>query len=183
VGKSCLLLQFTDRRFQLGHEMTIGVEFGARVVKIDNVPVKLQIWDTAGQESFRSITQSYYRGTSGVLLVYDVTRRETFDHVPNWLREIKEYTESEKVEVMVIGNKTDLGHLRKVGYEEGKEFAEQNGLTFVETSAKTAENVDRVFLETAKKILINRESKSNGSRRSSSLSLKGNNEKKTGGCC
>jgi Ras-related protein Rab-2A len=81
VGKSCLLLQFTDKRFQHVHDLTIGVEFGSRMVTIDNKQIKLQIWDTAGQESFRSITRSYYRGAAGALLVYDITRRETFNHL------------------------------------------------------------------------------------------------------
>ena len=79
VGKSCLLLQFTDKRFQPVHDLTIGVEFGARMVTIDGKQIKLQIWDTAGQESFRSITRSYYRGAAGALLVYDITRRETLN--------------------------------------------------------------------------------------------------------
>ncbi|EWM23199.1 ras-related protein rab-2b, partial [Nannochloropsis gaditana] len=92
VGKSCLLLQFTDRRFVQVHDLTIGVEFGARLVHIDGKAIKLQIWDTAGQESFRSITRSYYRGAAGALLVYDITRRETFNHLARWLEEAKLYS-------------------------------------------------------------------------------------------
>ena len=85
VGKSCLLLQFTDKRFEVTHDLTIGVEFGTRVCDVDGQSIKFQIWDTAGQESFRSITRAYYRGACGALLVFDVTRKETFEHVASWL--------------------------------------------------------------------------------------------------
>ena len=89
VGKSCLLLQFTDKRFRQQHDLTIGVEFGARTIQIQEKNIKLQIWDTAGQESFKSITRSYYRGAAGALLVYDITRRDTFTHLTRWLEEVK----------------------------------------------------------------------------------------------
>ena len=89
VGKSCLLLQFTDQRFRQQHDLTIGVEFGSRTVKINDKNIKLQIWDTAGQESFKSITRSYYRGAAGALLVYDITRKETFNHLTRWLEEVR----------------------------------------------------------------------------------------------
>ncbi|XP_007479844.1 ras-related protein Rab-2B isoform X2 [Monodelphis domestica] len=104
VGKSCLLLQFTDKRFQPVHDLTIGVEFGARMVNIDGKQIKLQIWDTAGQESFRSITRSYYRGAAGALLVYDITRRETFNHLTSWLEDARQHSSSNMV-IMLIGNK------------------------------------------------------------------------------
>mmetsp|Transcript_6096 Transcript_6096/g.12744 ORF Transcript_6096/g.12744 Transcript_6096/m.12744 type:complete len:217 (+) Transcript_6096:101-751(+) len=151
VGKSCLLLQFTDKRFQPVHDLTIGVEFGARMVTIDNKQVKLQIWDTAGQESFRSITRSYYRGAAGALLVYDITRRDTFKHLSRWLEEARQHSQSNMV-IMLIGNKNDLEHRRAVSTEEGRAFAEQNGLIFLETSAKTAYNVEQAFVNTAEKI-------------------------------
>ena len=90
VGKSCLLLQFTDKRFKATHDLTIGVEFGSRTVSAKDQFIKLQIWDTAGQESFRSITRSYYRGSIGALLVYDITRRDSFDNLVRWLEEMRE---------------------------------------------------------------------------------------------
>ena len=111
VGKSCLLLQFTDKRFQQVHDLTIGVEFGARMITIDNKQIKLQIWDTAGQESFRSITRSYYRGAAGALLVYDITRRETFNHLTSWLDDARQHSNS-NMTIMLIGNKSDLEHRR-----------------------------------------------------------------------
>uniref|UniRef100_A0AAX7VWH9 RAB2A, member RAS oncogene family n=1 Tax=Astatotilapia calliptera TaxID=8154 RepID=A0AAX7VWH9_ASTCA len=104
VGKSCLLLQFTDKRFQPVHDLTIGVEFGARMITIDGKQIKLQIWDTAGQESFRSITRSYYRGAAGALLVYDITRRDTFNHLTTWLEDARQHSNSNMV-IMLIGNK------------------------------------------------------------------------------
>ena len=154
VGKSCLLLQFTDKRFQPVHDLTIGVEFGARLIPIDGRQVKLQIWDTAGQESFRSITRSYYRGAAGALLVYDITRRETFLQLEKWLDEARQNA-SQNMVIMLIGNKLDLEHKRAVSKEEGMEFARKNGLIFLETSAKTAENVEKAFVETATSIYNN----------------------------
>lgn len=108
VGKSCLLLQFTDNRFKQAHDLTIGVEFGARTLSIDkNTSIKLQIWDTAGQESFRSITRSYYRGAICSLLVYDITRRTSFQNVVRWLEEMREHAYS-KMLIILVGNKKDL---------------------------------------------------------------------------
>jgi len=154
VGKSCLLLQFTDKRFQPVHDLTIGVEFGARMITIDNRQIKLQIWDTAGQESFRSITRSYYRGAAGALLVYDITRRETFSHLTRWLEEARQNAHSSMV-IMLIGNKSDLDHRRQVSFEEGEKFAKEHGLIFLETSAKTAAFVEEAFNNTAQKIYEN----------------------------
>ncbi|CAL9151447.1 unnamed protein product [Musa hybrid cultivar] len=148
VGKSCLLLQFTDKRFQPVHDLTIGVEFGARMITIDNKPIKLQIWDTAGQESFRSITRSYYRGAAGALLVYDITRRETFNHLASWLEDARQHA-NPNMTIMLIGNKCDLAHRRAVSTEEGEQFAKEHGLIFMEASAKTAQNVEEAFIKTA----------------------------------
>ncbi|KAL0490898.1 Ras-related protein Rab [Acrasis kona] len=149
VGKSCLLLQFTDKRFQPVHDLTIGVEFGARMINIEGKQIKLQIWDTAGQESFRSITRSYYRGAAGALLVYDITRRETFHHLTNWLEDARRHSNS-TMTIMLIGNKSDLDARRAVTYEEGEKFAKQHDLIFLETSAKNDENVEEAFIKTAR---------------------------------
>merc|ERR1711959_104322 len=131
VGKSCLLLQFTDKRFQPVHDLTIGVEFGARMINIDGKQIKLQIWDTAGQESFRSITRSYYRGAAGALLVYDITRKDTFNHLSSWLEDAQQHANS-NMTITLIGNKSDLEHRRQVQAKEGEDFAKRNSLTFLE---------------------------------------------------
>ena len=146
------MLQFTDKRFQHVHDLTIGVEFGSRMVSIDDQQIKLQIWDTAGQESFRSITRSYYRGAAGALLVYDITRRETFDHLASWLEDARQHA-NPNMTIMLLGNKSDMAHARRaVSYEEGEAFAREHGLVFLETSAKTSENVEHAFIDTARKI-------------------------------
>jgi Ras-related protein Rab-2A len=144
-------LIFPLQRFQPVHDLTIGVEFGARMVTVATQNVKLQIWDTAGQESFRSITRSYYRGAAGALLVYDITRRETFHHLSAWLEDAREHA-NPNMTVMLIGNKSDLASRRAVSVEEGQQFAAQHGLIFLETSAKTAEHVEEAFLSTAEHI-------------------------------
>ncbi|CAI8607232.1 unnamed protein product [Vicia faba] len=151
VGKSCLQLQFTDNRFQPVHDVTIGVEFGARTITIDNKRIKLSIGDTAGQEMFRSITRSYYRGAAVALLVYDITRRETFDHLASWLEDARQHADS-NITIMLIGNKSDLIKKRVVSTEEGEQFAKENGLIFMEVSAKNAENVEDAFIKTAEAI-------------------------------
>uniref|UniRef100_A0A453L2A4 Uncharacterized protein n=1 Tax=Aegilops tauschii subsp. strangulata TaxID=200361 RepID=A0A453L2A4_AEGTS len=146
VGKSCLLLQFTDKRFQPVHDLTIGVEFGQRMVTIGKKKIKLQIWDTAGQEAFRSITKSYYRSAAAALLVYDITRRETFNHVASWLEEMREQADgNNNITIMLVGNKSDLAQRRAVSTEEGEQFAKENGLAFMETSARTRHNVEEAF--------------------------------------
>jgi len=142
---------FTDKRFQPVHDLTIGVEFGSRTVVINGDEVKLQIWDTAGQEKFRSITRSYYRGTSGCLLTYDITRRETFQRLGDWLEDCRKFS-NPNIVITLVGNKKDLENKREVSYEEGEKFARDHGLGFIETSAKNNESIEEAFMETAKKI-------------------------------
>ena len=152
VGKSCLLLQFTDNKFRHQHELTIGVEFGGKTIEVANKVVKIQIWDTAGQEAFQAITRTYYKGAIGALLVYDITRRDTFTHITRWLEEVKTHR-SKSVCIILIGNKKDLEDKRQVSYEEGETLAKENDLLFLETSAKTAFNVAEAFNISANKII------------------------------
>ncbi|THU70535.1 hypothetical protein C4D60_Mb08t26020 [Musa balbisiana] len=154
VGKSSLLLQFTEKRFQPAKGSTTNVEFAAKMITINDEPIKLKIWDTVGQETFRSITRSYYRDSAGALLVYDITRRETFNHLASWLEDLSEHAGA-NVTIMLIGNKCDLARRRAVSTEEGEQFAEDHGLFFMETSAKTAQNVEEAFINTAAAIREN----------------------------
>jgi small GTP-binding protein len=134
--------------------LTIGVEFGAKTIQINGKTIKIQIWDTAGQEAFQAITRTYYKGAIGALLVYDITRRDTFTHVTKWLDDVRTNS-SKNVTVILIGNKKDLEDKRQVSYEEGEAFAKENGLMFLETSAKTAYNVVESFNLSAQCILNN----------------------------
>ena len=191
VGKSCILLQFTDNKFRNQHELTIGVEFGAKTIQIGGKSIKIQIWDTAGQEAFQAITRTYYKGAIGALLVYDITRRDTFIHVTKWLEEVKNNS-SKTITIILIGNKKDLEDKRQVTYEEGEAFAKENGLMFLETSAKTAYNVVESFNLSAQCILNNIQKNGVDPNINSNINLTddtknpggihGPNEKK-GGCC
>ena len=148
------MLMFTEQHFQTAHDMTIGVEFDSRSVTLQNGSVaNLEIWDTAGQESYLSITRSYYRGTDCCLLVYDVTRRESFEHLPRWLNEAKQNAANPNLVLMLVANKVDLDHLRKVSRAEGKAFADLHGMLFTELSAKHQKKVEQIFVDSAQKVL------------------------------
>ena len=144
VGKSNLLSRFTRNEFNLESKSTIGVEFATRSVQVDGKSIKAQIWDTAGQERYRAITTAYYRGAVGALVVYDVAKHLTFENVERWLRELKDHTD-QKVVTMLVGNKSDLRHLRAVTTEEAKALAEKFDLSFIETSALDSTNVETAF--------------------------------------
>ncbi|XP_030504558.1 ras-related protein Rab11C isoform X2 [Cannabis sativa] len=144
VGKSNILSRYTRNEFCLESKSTIGVEFATRTLQVEGKTVKAQIWDTAGQERYRAITSAYYRGAVGALLVYDITKRQTFDNVQRWLRELRDHADSNIV-IMMAGNKSDLNHLRAVSEDDGQSLAEKEGLSFLETSALEATNVEKAF--------------------------------------
>eukprot|EP00803_Ostreobium_quekettii_P007140 evm.model.scf_1866.5 EVM.evm.TU.scf_1866.5 scf_1866:28663-30906(-) len=145
VGKSCLLLRFSDDTFTTSFITTIGIDFKIKSIHLDNKWVKLQVWDTAGQERFRTITSAYYRGAMGILLVYDVTDEGSFKNVRNWMQNIEQHA-SEKVNKILVGNKSDMGKDRRtVSYGAGEQLAREYGIPFFETSAKTGSNVEEVF--------------------------------------
>ncbi|KAL1217241.1 Ras-related protein RABA4c [Cardamine amara subsp. amara] len=145
VGKSQLLARFSRNEFSIESKATIGVEFQTRTLEIDNKTIKAQIWDTAGQERYRAVTSAYYRGALGAMLVYDITKRQSFDHVTRWLEELRGHADKNIV-IMLIGNKTDLGTLRAIPTEDAKEFAQRENLFFMETSALDSSNVEPSFL-------------------------------------
>jgi len=151
VGKSCLLLRFADDTYTESYISTIGVDFKIRTIQLDGKTIKLQIWDTAGQERFRTITSSYYRGAHGIIVVYDTTDSESFEHVKTWLHEIDRYA-SENVNKLLVGNKSDLTSKRQVETESAKEFADSVNIPFLETSAKNATNVEDAFMTMAGEI-------------------------------
>ncbi|KAK4373611.1 hypothetical protein RND71_008995 [Anisodus tanguticus] len=144
VGKSQILARFARNEFSLDSKATIGVEFQTRTLVIQHKSVKAQIWDTAGQERYRAVTSAYYRGAVGAMLVYDITKRQTFDHIPRWLEELRAHADRNIV-IILIGNKTDLEDQRAVPTEDAKEFAQKEGLFFLETSALEATNVEDAF--------------------------------------
>ncbi|MBA0801984.1 hypothetical protein Gohar_012320 [Gossypium harknessii] len=147
VGKSQILARFARNEFSLDSKATIGVEFQTRTLVIEHKSVKAQIWDTAGQERYRAVTSAYYRGAVGAMLVYDISKRQTFNHIPRWLEELQLRGHADKnIVIILIGNKSDLENQRAVSTEDAKEFAQKEGLFFLETSALEATNVEAAFL-------------------------------------
>lgn len=152
VGKTCLVRRFTQGLFPPGQGATIGVDFMVKTLELDKEKVKLQIWDTAGQERFRSITQSYYRSANALILVYDISNQPSFDCLPNWLQEIHTYA-GNKALTYLVGNKSDKVESREVPTYIGEEFASRNNMRFLETSAKEADNVEKLFHHIATELI------------------------------
>jgi Ras-related protein Rab-8A len=151
VGKSCLLLRFSDDSFTPSFITTIGIDFKIRTIELEGKRIKLQIWDTAGQERFRTITTAYYRGAMGILLVYDVTDEKSFNNIRNWIRNIEQHA-TESVNKMLIGNKSDMIDKKVIETARGKALADEYGIRFLETSAKTGAGVEEAFITLAKDI-------------------------------
>ncbi|OMJ95261.1 hypothetical protein SteCoe_1477 [Stentor coeruleus] len=176
VGKSCLLLRFADDTFSESYISTIGVDFRFKTLTVDGKIVKLQIWDTAGQERFRTITSAYYRGADGVMLVFDKTSRDSFDHIPDWLDEINKYSDSSSK--VIIGNKQDSSEHMQVDEETGKKFAENRHMHYIETSALSGNQVSLAFEIMARELISK---KSVNEQKGNKLSTV--KPKKNIGCC
>ena len=182
VGKTCFLLKYTDKVFNEVYMSTIGLDYRLKTLTLKNgKKVKLQIWDTAGQDRFRTITNNYYEGAHGIILIYDITNTETYDNVENWISQIKEEA-SPNVVIYLVGNKVDMEDKRKVTTEEGQKVADENNLPFIETSAKSDINVNETFdnlVEKMDSVFSNLEKKDSVSISGNNLN-KDNNKKK---CC
>jgi Ras-related protein Rab-11A len=193
VGKSNLLSRFTRNEFCLESKSTIGVEFATRSIQVDGKTIKAQIWDTAGQERYRAITSAYYRGAVGALLVYDITKHVTYENVERWLKELRDHADSNIV-IMLVGNKSDLKHLRGVSTDDAQAFAEKEGLSFIETSALESTNVEKAFQRilteiyriVSKKALASEENTTEGPGQGTNivpLDSNANPDLKKKGCC
>jgi small GTP-binding protein len=155
VGKTCFLMRYTDNTFQDIHMSTIGLDYKLKNVQLENGKmVKIQVWDTAGQDRFRSITKNYYKGAHGIILIYDVTEQKSFDNVKNWMAQIKEEV-SERVSIVLVGNKIDDEDNRKISTEQGESMAKDYEIMFFECSAKTGQNIDEIFNNLVKKVVEN----------------------------
>ncbi len=193
VGKSNLLMKFANNKFTEDYQSTIGVEFGAKNIRLNDQVYRIQIWDTAGQENFRSITRAYFKKCVCAMVVYDITSKESFEHIQNWIDDVHEQS-PKTVLIVLIGNKIDLEERRVISTDEGNDFATQNGLIFMETSAKTGERVDEIFEISAKEIekkmgenYYDLNSETCGIKKGKTNNINLNNEKnkdnKKGGCC
>ncbi|KAK3793814.1 hypothetical protein RRG08_011785 [Elysia crispata] len=180
VGKTCLLVRFKDGTFLSGSFIsTVGIDFRNKVVDLEGTKIKLQIWDTAGQERFRSITRAYYRDANALLLLYDVTNKNSFDNIRAWLGEIQEYAQDDVV-IMLLGNKCDC-HERVIRKEDGDRLSKEYGVAFMETSAKTGMNVDLAFMAVARDLKMKRRRRPNEPRFDVAAYVE--QEKTEQGCC
>ncbi|XP_055349560.1 ras-related protein Rab-10-like [Paramacrobiotus metropolitanus] len=153
AGKTSIILRYADDCFSSNAVSNVGIDFKIKTIEIKGRKVKLQIWDTAGQERFHAIAYPYYRGAMGIILVYDVTNRRSFENLSTWMRNIDEHA-SEKVEKILLGNKCDMEAQRVVSRQEGEAVARQHGIPFLETSAKNNINIDLAFHNLTETILL-----------------------------
>ena len=154
VGKSNILLKYLKNQFNENSKTTVGVEFGTKNIIINNKRIKIQIWDTAGQERYRSITSAYYKGAKGALIVYDITRKNTFDNIDKWITDLK-LNGDKDICIIILGNKSDLIDKREINKNDGIKKAEMYKIAFLETSALNGDNISKAFDELIEQIVIN----------------------------
>ena len=182
VGKSCFIIRYTDDTFQDVYLSTIGMDCKYKDINLENgKSIRLQIWDTAGQDRFRSLTKNLYKGASGIILIYDISQRKTFDNVKGWIESIKEEVSS-KVLIVLVGNKIDKIEEREVKKVEGEDLAEELKLPFYECSALTGENINNAFLGLARKLVETKEKVENRGEKLTKVPVKDTNNKKKP-CC
>jgi len=151
VGKSNIIYRFVENKFSENYRATINLDFSYKNMKINDKIFRIQLWDTAGQEEFQSISRGYYKSGACALVVYDITDRETFNNVSSWVEECKNNGPS-TITLVLVGNKIDLEDKRQVTYEEGEDFANRNNMQFYETSALNGTNIDKLFNDTVESI-------------------------------
>ena len=179
VGKSCILVRFSDDIFDDNYVTTIGVDFRFKTMVIKNKVVKIQIWDTAGQERYRSITTAYYRGAAAIIICCDCTNEESFHNVKNWIEEIGKYTDKDTVDKIVLMNKCDLVEEKCVKIDEIEKFEKENGIKILEVSAKTGEGIDKSFEYIIEKLIDK-----NNTKNENNVTLQGGGSiGDKGGCC
>jgi len=186
VGKSCLLLRFCDDAWTPSFITTIGIDFKIRTIELDGKRIKLQIWDTAGQERFRTITTAYYRGAMGILLVYDITSRQSFENIRGWNNNIEQHA-SDGVNKILIGNKSDWTDKRMVTTDEGQALADELGMKFYETSAKMNDGVEEAFFTLARdiktRLIDSQDNAASGAPANDSVKVNQPAAQSTPGCC
>ena len=179
VGKTCILIRFSEDTFNDNYEVTIGLNYRIKTITLDNTPIKMQIWDTSGEEKFKAIAKNFYRGAHGVLLIYDICQKSSFLDVKGWIEQIIENTDNDEIVMILCGNKNDMEKERVISKEEGENLAKNYGIPFFECSAKNNINIDEIFNTMANNI----HSKV-GNRYSIAMKLNSNNfKKKVEKCC
>ena len=178
VGKSSLIIKFIDNKFSLNYISTVGFDLKYKILKLDDEEIKIVIHDTAGQERFKSLSTNYIKKAKGILLVYDITDKKSFDNLGKWMNDIEEEEVSEKIPIILIGNKSDLIEERVVSKEEGEKMAKQYNLKFYETSCKNGDNVENCFLDLARQIIEKMKEKKLNSNQHNIKELKISNDKK-----
>ena len=179
VGKSCILVRFSDDIFNDSYVTTIGVDFRFKTMVVNNKVAKIQIWDTAGQERYRSITTAYYRGAAAIIICCDCTNKESFNNINNWIEEIGKYTDKDSVDKIVLMNKCDLVEERCIDKNEINKFEKESGIKVLEVSAKTGEGIDKAFEYVIAKLIDKNEKTNNNT-----MTLRGDGFlDKQGGCC
>ena len=177
VGKSCILVRFSDDVFSENYVTTIGVDFRFKTMIVKNKIAKIQIWDTAGQERYRSITTAYYRGAAAIIICCDSTNKDSFYNLNNWIDEIAKYTDKD-VDKLILMNKCDLVEDRVIDKSEMNKFEKENGIKIMEVSAKTGDGIDKAFEYIIQKLIDNNEKKT-----SNTMTLQGGNVNNKQGCC
>ena len=152
VGKTCILRRFVENKFLKNHLATIGIDFKTKNIEIDGTPIKLKIWDTAGQERFRNITNQYYKGADGIILVFDVTDQKSFEKIKEWMSQIKANTQADQIGLVLLGNKCDI-EPRTISKNDGEELGKELGIEYYETSAMLGDGIAQAFEFLAKNIL------------------------------